>query len=127
MVPGKGKKVLLKLHLSSPTLTWWQAATGKWVPNISLVTNTDGNMIPDPAVGIDPTEARAGVLTLSVDAGSVSGTVVVDLTLRPAVGRRSQHLRQAVTLTPGSHHSGRFAVWSTGVGIAGVLYHHRLH
>ena len=113
--------------MSSPTLTWWQPATDKGVPSVSLVTDTDGNVIPDPAVGIDPTEAGAGVLTLSVDAGSVSRTVVVDLTLRPTVGRRSQHLRQTVTLTPGPHHSGRFAVRSTGVRLAGVHCYHWLH
>ena len=84
-------------------------------------------MISDPAVGIDPTEAGAGVLTLSVDASSVSGTVVVDLTLRPAVGRRAQHLGQTVTLTPGPHHSRGLAVGSTGIRIAGVHGHHWLH
>lgn len=84
-------------------------------------------MVSNPAVGIDSTEARTRVLTLPVDTGLVSGTVVVDLTLRPAVGRRSQHLRQTVTLTPGPDHPRRFAVWSTGVRLAGVHGHHRLH
>ena len=84
-------------------------------------------MVSNPAVGIDSTESRTGILTLPVDAGFVCGTVVVDLTLRPTVGRRSQHLRQTVTLTPGPHHSGRFAVGSTGVRLAGVHCYHWLH
>ena len=113
--------------MSSHSLTWWQLTAGKGVTNISLVTNTDGDVISNPAVGIDSTEARTGVLTLPVDTGSVSRTVVVDLTLWPAVGWRAQHLRQTVTLTPGPYHSRRFAVWSTGVRIAGVHCHHRLH
>ena len=84
-------------------------------------------MVPDPAVGVSTTQTRTGVLALSVDARLVGGTVCIDLTLRSAVRRRSQHLRQTVALTPGPHHSRRFAVWSTGVRVAGVDCHHRLH
>ena len=50
-------------------------AAGEWVSNVSLVTDTQRHMISDTAVGIDTTEAGAGVLTLSVDAGPVLGTL----------------------------------------------------
>ena len=43
-------------------------------------------MVPDPAVGIDATEARAGILALSGDASKFLGAVGVDHTLRSAVG-----------------------------------------
>ena len=115
------------LHYDWQDGAWWQVATGERVANIALVTHTDGNVISDPAVGIHTTEAGTGILTLSVDTCPVCGTVVVDLTLRSAVGRRAQHLRQTVALTPGAHHSWGFAVWSTGIWVAGVLCHNRLH
>ena len=44
-------------------------------------------MVPDSAVGVHATEARTGVLALSVDASSVCGAVSIDHTLRAAIGR----------------------------------------
>ena len=43
-------------------------------------------MVTHSAVGIDTTETRTGVLTLSVDTGLVRGAVRVDHTLWSAVG-----------------------------------------
>ena len=42
-------------------------------------------MVPDPAVSVHTTEARTGVLALSVDASSVCGAVSIDHTFRPAI------------------------------------------
>ena len=53
----------------------WSVAAGERVSDISLVTDAQRHVAPDPAVGIDATEAWTGVLTLSVDAGLVLGTL----------------------------------------------------
>ena len=53
----------------------WSVAAGERVPDVSLVTDAQRHVAPDPAVGIDATEAWTGVLTLSVDAGLVLGTL----------------------------------------------------
>ena len=85
-----------------------------------MITHTDRDVVSNPAVSIDTTEARTRVLALSVDTSFVSGTVLVDLTLGPTVGRRSQHLRQTVTLAPVSHPPWRLAVWSTGIWVTRI-------
>ena len=53
-------------------LTWFQIAAREWVPNITLVTDTDGHMVTDSAVSIDTTETRTGVLAMPVDAGKLA-------------------------------------------------------
>ena len=88
-----------------------------------MVTDTNRNMISDSAVSIDSTEARAGILTLPVDAGFVSWAVSIDLTFWPAVGRRAKHLWKTVTLASVADSSWRFTVRSTGIGITGILSH----
>ena len=68
-------------------LTWLEITTGEWISNVSLVAHTDGYMIPDPAVGIDATQAGTGILALSVDTGLIRWTIGVDDTFWSAVGR----------------------------------------
>ena len=46
-------------------------AGGERIPNESLVTDTDRNMISDIAVCINTTQSRTGVLTFSVDTCSL--------------------------------------------------------
>ena len=94
---------------------------------VSLVADTNGHMVPDPAVGIDATEARAGILALSGDASKFLGAVGVDNTLRSAVRRRSDHFSHACAATIPPIISGRQAVWTTRIGITGVFLNHRLN
>ena len=68
-------------------LTWLEITTGEWISNVSLVAHTDGHMIPDPAVGIDATQAGTRVLALPGDAGPVCGTVGIHIAFGAAVGR----------------------------------------
>jgi hypothetical protein len=84
-------------------------------------------MVAHTAVGIDSTQARTGILTFPVDAGLVLGTVRVDGALRPTVGGRANHVRQAGALTPLADDTRWIAVGPAGVGIAGVLRNHRLN
>lgn len=44
-------------------------------------------MVDDTALGIQATGARAGIATLLIDAGKLTGTLRVDGTLRTAVRR----------------------------------------
>ena len=81
-------------------------------------------MVSDSAVGIDSTEARTGILTLSVDAGLVGGTVSVDLALGSAVGGRAKHLWKTVALTSAANSSWRFTVGSTRIRITRILSHY---
>ena len=62
------------LHFNK-TLTCLSVTAGERISDIALVTDTERDVISDTAVGIDTTEAGAGVLTLSVDAGPVLGTL----------------------------------------------------
>ena len=78
-------------------------------------------MVSDSAVSIDSTEARTGVLTLSVDAGLVGGAVSINLALWATVGRRSKHLWKTVALTSVSNSSWRFTVGSTRIRITRIL------
>ena len=83
-------------------------------------------MVSDSAVGIDSTEAWAGILALSVDAGLVGGAVSIDLALRPAVGRRAEHLWKTVALTSVANSSWWFTVGSTRIRITRILSLHWL-
>ena len=105
---------------SQSVLTWLEPAAGERVPNVSLVTDADGDMAPHATVGIDTTDAGTGVLALAVDAGPVLGAVGVDDTLRPAVGRSADHLPQAGTLAPVADGPRRVAVGTAGVRLARV-------
>ena len=103
-------------------LTWRPSALRKRVSNISLVADTNGNMVSNSAVGIDAAEARTRVLAFSVDAGLVRRTVRVDDTLRAAVWRRANHLRQAGAAALAANVPRRVAVGPTRVGHTRVLH-----
>ena len=94
---------------------------------VSLVADTNRNMVPDPAVGIDATKTRARILTFSRDAGQLLGAVRVDDTFRAAVGRGADHLGHARATTLTTNIPWRECVWSAWVGIARVLLNHRLN
>ena len=98
-----------------------EIALREGIPLIVSVANTDGHMVPHPAVRVDPAQAGTRVLTLSTDAGLVRGTVRVDGALRPAVGREAFHVGQAGALAFIAHLAGRQGVWSTRVGLTGIL------
>ena len=78
-------------------------------------------MVPDSAVGVHSADTRAGINTLVVLAGLVRGTVTVDLTFRPAVGRGSKHSRSAGAVTSVANGSWRVGVPATGIGITGIF------
>ena len=54
------------------------------ISHVSLVTDTRGHVVDDRARGVDATRAGAGVSTRVTGAGSVTGAVSIDQTLRPA-------------------------------------------
>ncbi len=81
-------------------------------------------MIPYAACRIDAAQARTGVLTLLIDAGLVRGAVGVDDTFRPTVGRRAYHGGQAGALALLPNCSGRIAVGTARIRLAGVNCHH---
>ena len=70
-------------------------ASAEGVSLISLIADTNGDMVPDSAVGIDATKARTGILAFPVDAGQLLRAVRVDNALRATVGWRADHLRHA--------------------------------
>ena len=61
--------------------------SAKRISLVSLVANTDRNMISNPAICIDATETRAGILAALVDASKFLRAVRVDHTFRTTVGR----------------------------------------
>jgi hypothetical protein len=90
------------------------------ITNVALVADTDGDMVPDTAVGVLPTETRTEVLALPSDAGLVKGAVRVDHTLRSTVGWGTNHFRQAGALALSTNVSCRMRIWTAGVGVTGV-------
>ena len=74
-------------------------ASAEGVSLISLIADTNGDMVPDSAVGVDATKARTGILAFPVDAGQLLRAVRVDNALRATVGWRANHLRQAGAVT----------------------------
>ena len=93
----------------------------KRISSEALVADTYWYMISDVALGINATETRARILTLSVDASFVNWAVLVYDTFRATVGWWTNHFRQARTLTSVSNNSWRVRVRSTGVWITGIL------
>ena len=84
-------------------------------------------MVPDPAVGIDTTQAGTRVHTFLQPAHEVGGTVPVENTLRSTVGRATSHAWQAGTVATVSNSSWRVGIGSTGVGITRILLYNRLN
>ena len=70
-------------------------ASAEGVSLVSLIADTNGDMVPDSAVGIDATKARTGILAFPVDAGQLLRAVRVDNALGATVGWRADHLRHA--------------------------------
>ena len=70
-------------------------ASAEGVSLISLVADTNGDMVSNSAVGIDATKARTGILAFPVDAGQLLRAVRVDNALRATVGWRANHLGHA--------------------------------
>ena len=60
--------------------------SAKGISLVSLVADTDGNMISYSAVGIDATKTRAWILAALVDASKFLRAVRVDHTFRTTVG-----------------------------------------
>ena len=108
--------------METPYLTCNLKTLRKRIPRVSLVTDTDGNVVPHSAVGIDTAQSRAWVLAFSVNAGLVGGTVRVYDTLWSTVGGRADHFRETRTLAPVTDISWRIAVRTAGVRLAGVKH-----
>ena len=108
-------------------LTCDSVASAKGISLVSLVADTNRNMVPDPAVGIDATKTGTRVLALSGDAGQLLGAVRVDHTLRATVRGRANHLGHTGAPTLTANIPWRECVWSTWVGIARVLLNNRLN
>ena len=109
-------------------LTCWTITLTEGIAHISLDADTDGNMVPHITVGIDATQAGTRVLALPGDAGPVLGTVSIHIAFGSAVGRRSNHFRQAGALASVSNSSGRIGVGSTGIWNTRVyLFHNRFN
>ena len=62
-------------------------ASAEGVSLVSLIADTNGDMVPDSAVGIDATKSRTWILTLFVDTCKFLRAVRVDHTFRTTVGR----------------------------------------
>ena len=62
-------------------------ASAKRISLVSLVADTDGNVISYSAVGIDATKTRAWILAALVDTSKFLRAVRVDHTFRTTVGR----------------------------------------
>ena len=108
-------------------LTAWLIALWEWITNKASNADADGNMVVDPTVGVDATQAWTGVLTLLVGAGLVRGTVWVDDTLRPAVGWWANHFGAARALTTVPNNTRRITFRATGIGLAGIICHNRFN
>ena len=65
---GYRRKIVKKIFCFCENLTCLSVTAGEWISNIALVTNTQRDVVSDPAVSIDSTESRTGILTFSVDA-----------------------------------------------------------
>ena len=102
------------------SLTWLEITGRERIPDVSLVTDTDGDVGPDPTVGIDAAQTGTGVPAMPVDTGQLRGAMVVDLALWPAVWRASYHVRQAGALAATTNIPWWQTVGSTGVGFTGV-------
>ena len=72
-------------------LTGWSVATGKRITDESLVANTERDVVPNSAVCILATETRARINALLGSACQLHRTVRVELTLRTAIGRLTDH------------------------------------
>ena len=120
---GYRRKIVKKIFCFCVNLTCLSVTAGEWISNIALVTNTQRDVVSDPAVSIDSTESRTGILTLSVDACFVLRTFRVDNTFRSAVWRAPNHLGQTSAVTRTAEVPGRIAVWTAGVRITGILYY----
>lgn len=79
-------------------------------------------MVADTAVCVDAAEAGARVLALSVDTGAVLRALRVDHALRPAVGRRPDHVGQAGAVAGAAQVAGRVGVGPAGVRVTRVLH-----
>jgi len=99
---------------------WLEITAGERISDIALVTHTDRDMVTNSAVRVYTTETRAWVLAFPVNASSVCWTVGVNLAFRAAVGRTSNHLRQARTLTTITYSSRGVTVGSTGVRVTWI-------
>ena len=85
-------------------------------------------MVGHKAAGKGATHPRTGVNTVLIQAGLIRGTVVIDDTFGPTVGRGAQHAGQAGAVTAAvARVAGRVGVRTTRVGLTGVFSYHRLN
>ena len=87
-----------------------------------MVANTEWDMVPHSAVCILATETRAWVDTLLGPARQFHGTVRVELTLRSAVWRLTDHAGLARAVATVTIIAGRVGERTTGVGVARIFF-----
>ena len=105
-------------------LTCWSVAAGERISDVSLLADTDGNVVADAAPGVPAAQTRARVDTLLVAAGAVCRAVGVTYTLGPAVGRDTLHARQAGAPALVPRHPRRRGVRPAGVRLAWIYCLH---
>jgi len=82
-------------------------------------------MVAHAAIRIDAACSWTGVNTVLVQAGLVSGTVVIDDTFWPTIGRAAKDARQAGAVAAAiASVPGRVGVGPTGVGLTRIIGDH---
>lgn len=119
------QSLLQNIALKFTQLTCSQVAARERVSLIPSITNTNGNMISDPAVSISAAEARAWINTFLSLAWFIRRTIWVKNAFWSTIWGRSNHVRKTRTVTAASVISGLGAVWSTWVRFTGVFHHNR--
>ena len=87
----------------------------------ALVADTNWNMVPNSAVGIDSTQTRTRILALAGNAGKLWRAVRVDDTLWSAVGRGADHVCHALAVTAATNILRQESVRPAWIGITRVI------
>jgi hypothetical protein len=94
---------------------------------VALVADANGDVVPDPARGVDAAKPRTGIHTSLVFAGKFSGAVLVENTLRAAIWRGSYHAVLTVAVTAVVISSWRTGIGATGVRVARIFFYNWLN
>ena len=92
-----------------------------------MIANTERDVVPNSAVCILATETRARINALLGSARQLHGTIRVELTLRTAIGRLTDHAGLARAVAPIAIIARRVGVRTTGVRVAGIFLDNRFN
>ena len=120
--PGRGcrKHSGCRVTKDNKKLTGSGLTVNEGVSCVTGDADTEGDMVPNPALCVVSTEARAGVHTDLILACAVCGAVPVNLALWPTGRWGSHHAWQAGALAPLPHCPRLLGEGATRVGITGV-------